>query len=38
MRCHENLPFDMDDIEAIYQTDGDKNPRLRSDWYFWDRW
>lgn len=36
-RGHEDLPFALDDIGEIFQTDDDLNPR-RGGWKFWDDW
>lgn len=38
MRGYRELPFALDDLEEIYQTDEDKNPKARGDWDFWDDW
>jgi len=38
MRDHEDLPFQVSDIEDIFQTDEDKNPKQRHGWQFWDDW
>lgn len=38
MRGHKDLPFDVNDIEDIYQTEEDKNPKERGGWDFWDNW
>jgi hypothetical protein len=38
MRNHESLPFDIDDIVDIFQTEEDKNPTQRGGWFFWDNW
>lgn len=37
-RGYKDLPFSLDDIETIFQTEEDKNPKERGKWYFWDRW
>jgi hypothetical protein len=37
-RGHRDLPFTLDDIEEIFQTDDDKNPKVRGGWEFWDDW
>ena len=37
-RRYKDLPFAIDDIAEIYQTDEDKNPSQRGDWDFWDEW
>ena len=36
MRNHKSLPFDVDDIVDIFQTDEDKNPTHRGGWFYWD--
>lgn len=38
MRGYKGLPFALEEIEEIYQTDDDKNPRNCSGWDFWDDW
>ena len=38
MRGCEDLPFDVADIESIYQSDEDKNPNEKGGWKFWDEW
>jgi hypothetical protein len=38
MRGHKDLPFNLEEIEEIYQTDEDRNPKNRSGWDFWDDW
>ena len=37
-RGYKDLPFAVDDIVEIYQTDEDKNPTQRGNWDFWDEW
>jgi hypothetical protein len=37
-RGFKDLPFSVDDIEEIFQTEIDKNPRDRGGWDFWDNW
>jgi hypothetical protein len=37
-RGYKALPFLIEDIDDIYQTDDDKNPRQRGAWEFWDDW
>jgi hypothetical protein len=37
-RGYKDLPFAVDDIVEIYQTDEDKNPSQRGNWDFWDSW
>jgi hypothetical protein len=38
MRGQKDLPFQIDDIEQVFQLDGDQNPVLRDSWEFWDQW
>jgi hypothetical protein len=38
MRNFKNLPFALEDIADIYQTDEDKKPRQRGNWEYWDKW
>lgn len=35
---YSELPFSPNDIEDIYQTDDDKNPKERGNWQYWDKW
>jgi hypothetical protein len=35
MRSHKDLPFAVSEIEDIFQTDEDKNPKQRGGWEFW---
>jgi hypothetical protein len=37
MRGEKELPFKVEDIAKIFQTEEDKNPKDRSNWIFWDR-
>lgn len=37
-RGHKDLPFSVEDIVEIYQTDEDKNPSQRGNWDLWDNW
>lgn len=37
-RGYKDLPFAIDDIVEIYQTEEDKNPSQRGNWEFWDEW
>jgi len=34
----DKLPFDVDEIEEIYQSDEDKRPPEVSGWIFFDDW
>jgi len=38
MRGYQALPFSLNEISDIYQTDNDKNPKNRGNWEFWDEW
>jgi hypothetical protein len=38
MRGYKDLPFALEEIEEIYQTNEDKNPKSRGGWDFWDDW
>ncbi len=38
IRGFMDLPFSSDDIESIYQTDEDKNPKEKGGWHYWDNW
>jgi hypothetical protein len=38
MRGYKDLPFALEDIEEIYQSDEDRNPKARGNWDFWDDW
>ncbi|MEO0454737.1 MAG: hypothetical protein AAFY98_11470 [Verrucomicrobiota bacterium] len=38
MRGHQDLPFELEEIDSIYQTEEDKNPKERGEWYYWDEW
>jgi len=31
-------PFEASQIARLYQTEEDRNPRLRGGWQFWDEW
>jgi hypothetical protein len=37
VRGFKDLPFKLEDIADIFQTEEDKNPKQRGGWYFWDR-
>ena len=37
-RGHKDLPFKLDDIDDIFQSEEDKNPRERGGWFYWDNW
>jgi hypothetical protein len=38
IRNYDDLPFSINDIEDIFQTDEDLNPKKRGGWKFWDDW
>ena len=38
MRGQKDLPFAIEDIADIFQSDADKNPSKRGGWDFWDVW
>lgn len=38
IRGYEDLPFSVDDIAEIFQSDLDKNPVERGGWQYWDEW
>ena len=38
IRDYTDLPFDPDDIESVYQTAEDKDPKERGGWHYWDNW
>ena len=38
MRDQSDLPFSLEDIVDIYQTDKDRNPVQRGEWDYWDDW
>jgi hypothetical protein len=38
MRGQSALPFPIDDIAELYQTDDDCSPIQRGDWKFFDEW
>jgi hypothetical protein len=38
VRGFKDLPFSLDEIADIYQTNEDKNPTQRGNWEFWDEW
>lgn len=37
-RGYTDLPFDLEEIEFISQTEDDKNPKERGNWVYWDKW
>jgi len=38
MRGQNALPFPIDEITEVYQTDDDCSPIQRGDWKFFDEW
>ena len=38
LRGYKDLPFQIAEIECIFQTEQDKNPTRRGCWDFWDKW
>ena len=38
MRGHALLPFEVSEIESLFQTDEDQSPTTRSGWEFFDKW
>jgi hypothetical protein len=38
MRGHLELPFSIEDVAEIYQSDDDRKPKQRGGWKFWDDW
>ena len=38
VRGHKEPPFVSEEIEVIYQSAVDMNPKERSEWEFWDKW
>ncbi len=38
MRGHKDLPFDLSEIEDVFQTELDKRPAERGNWEYWDNW
>lgn len=36
MRGYKDLPFSINDVVDIIQTEDDKNPKQRGEWYFWE--
>jgi hypothetical protein len=37
-RGFKSLPFDVEQISDVFQTEEDKNPSQRGGWDFWDDW
>ena len=38
MRGNDDLPFSIEDIAEIFQSDEDRNPKERDNWKIWDSW
>jgi len=38
LRGYKYLPFDVSEIEDLFQADEDISPRERDNWDFWDDW
>ena len=38
VRGFKDLPFAINEIADIFQTEEDKNPKQRGGWDFWDDW
>jgi hypothetical protein len=38
MRGHSDLPFSVDSVVSLFQTDEDRNPVDRGNWEFFDAW
>jgi hypothetical protein len=38
MRGHSELPFPVDSVVALFQTDADRTPTARGGWEFFDAW
>jgi hypothetical protein len=38
IRGYDAPPFKPEEIEQIFQTEDDKNPKERDGWKFWDEW
>ena len=34
----EDLPFKIEEIQDIFQTEDDKNPQGSIHWHYWDDW
>jgi len=37
-RGFKDLPFSIDEINDIFQSEDDKNPCQRGGWDYWDEW
>jgi len=38
MRGYNDLPFNINEIVEIFQTEEDQNPIEKGNWEFWDEW
>ena len=38
MRGHRDLPFSVDSIASLFQTDQDRSPVVRGNWEYFDAW
>ena len=38
MRGQTDLPFSVNDIVKLFQTEEDKNPKQKGNWNYWDDW
>lgn len=37
-RGFKDLPFGVDEVSDIFQSQDDKNPQQRGGWDYWDKW
>ena len=38
MRGYNELPFGLNEISEIFQTEEDRNPKEKGNWKYWDEW
>jgi hypothetical protein len=38
MRGHHDLPFSVDSVTSLFQTDEDRSPVVRGNWEYFDAW
>lgn len=38
LRGYSELPFPVEEVSEIYQTEEDQSPQQRGGWEFWDDW
>jgi len=38
MRGHRDLPFTVDSVASLFQTDEDRRPKDRGNWEYFDVW